>query len=136
MAIKETLKQRTAKFDAGINTRGQAKIDKKNKKDTSKPAISPTLVALLVFIICGSAIIGLLQTLLSTYLTPSPSFELTPEMLAAYQAQQEVQQGFGSLADFPLNADLVNAEAELQNEVVNLDDVVQNQENEAIENEN
>jgi hypothetical protein len=57
-------------------------------------------------------------------------------MLAAYQAQQEVQTGFGSLSDFPLNTDLLNAEAELQNEVVNLDDVVLNQENEAVENEN
>lgn len=75
----------------------------------------------------------MLQTLLSTYLTPSPSFELTPEQLAAFQNQQDLAQGFGSLSDFPLNADLVNAENEL-NEVVNLDDIVQ-QENEAVENE-
>lgn len=50
----------------------QSKAEKKNTKN-EKPAISPTLIGLLLFIICGSAVIGLVETLFRSYLSPSAS---------------------------------------------------------------
>ena len=126
--IKESIKQRNKAFEGGIHTRGQTKAERKTKQDKSKPAISPTLVGLLIFIICGSAVIGLLQTLLSSYLTPEPSFEVTPEMMEQYkmqQAAQEQQAGFGSLSDYPLSDVYANdgqAPVQTEEEVVHLDD--------------
>jgi len=109
------------------------KWQKKNQKDNSKPAISPTIVGLLIFIICGSAVIGLLQTLLNSYLTPEPNYQITPEMMQQYQEQQAMAQGFGNLSDYPLS-EVYNADDSApvdvdvaQHDTLNLDEVIENE---------
>lgn len=107
--IKESIKQRNQAFsNAALKTPGAFSQKNKAKKE-EKPALSPTVVGLLIFIVCGSAIIGLLQTLLNSFLTPSQP-EITQEMIEAYQKQMAMQQqqteggeGFAPLSDFPLS---------------------------------
>jgi hypothetical protein len=131
--LNKTLKQLNSDFAKTIGTRGAQKVAKKNQKDNSKPAISPTIVGLLIFIICGSAVIGLLQTLLNSYLTPEPNYQITPEMMQQYQEQQAMAQGFGNLSDYPLS-EVYNADDSApvdvdvaQHDTLNLDEVIENE---------
>jgi ABC-type Na+ efflux pump permease subunit len=62
-----TRRQRAAqnKFESRVTKRGSEMESTRGKKDEEKPAISPTLMYFLMFVMFGSTIFGLIQTLTS-----------------------------------------------------------------------
>ena len=60
-----TRRQRMAQnqFESRVARRGEPEA--KGKKDEEKPAISPTLMYFLMFVLFGSTVFGLIQTLTS-----------------------------------------------------------------------
>jgi hypothetical protein len=62
MPTSRKMRAAVAKFDARVNQRG-SEMETRAKKEDDKPAISPALMYFLMFVLFGSTIFGLLQTL-------------------------------------------------------------------------